>query len=429
MAAAAYFLSLLLLLGSTLYVAAVLLIIGITSDYFSLGILSNMAGGIAWTTMTSYILVAVPLFVLLGEILMRSGVADRMYQSLALWLGWLPGGLIHANIASSALFAASSGSSVATAATIGTVAQPTLMRLGYDKRLVLGSIAAGGTLGILIPPSINMIIYGSLTGTSIGKLFAAGVVPGVMLAIMMSIAAIVVSVVQAKKAKTVEQVVRMSDRIRALVHIIPVLLVFAVVMGSIYLGIATPTEAASLGVVAAVGIAFFNGRLSVEMLHQAFLSSIRTTAMILLVVVASFILNFQLSVTGVPQAMADWISHLNLGPYQTIWIIVIFYLILGCFLDAVAMLVTTIAVVFPLVIALGFDPVWFGIFMTLMMELALITPPIGLNLFVVQNIRIDSGTISDVYIGVLPFVAAMIVFVGVLIYFPGIALWLPSILF
>jgi len=303
------------------------------------------------------------------------------------------------------------------------------MRLGYDKRLVLGSIAAGGTLGILIPPSINMIIYGSLTGTSIGKLFAAGVVPGVMLAIMMSIAAIVVSVVQAKKAKTVEQVVRMSDRIRALVHIIPVLLVFAVVMGSIYLGIATPTEAASLGVVAAVGIAFFNGRLSVEMLHQAFLSSIRTTAMILLVVVASFILNFQLSVTGVPQAMADWISHLNLGPYQTIWIIVIFYLILGCFLDAVAMLVTTIAVVFPLVIALGFDPVWFGIFMTLMMELALITPPIGLNLFVVQNIRIDSGTISDVYIGVLPFVAAMIVFVGVLIYFPGIALWLPSILF
>lgn len=424
-----YFGAILVVLGTSIYVGAALVLLAFGADAMSLGILKNMAGNIVWNTMNSYILVAIPLFVLLGEILSLSGVADRMYRALANWVGWLPGGLIHANIATCALFAAASGSSVATAATIGTVAQPTLLRLGYDQRLVLGSIAAGGTLGILIPPSINVIIYGALTNTSIGRLFAAGILPGIVLAMTMSLIVIILSLVKGSRAETLDAQMTMARRIRSLIHILPVTFVFAVVMGSIYLGIATPTEAAAMGIVAALILSALNGTLTIRMLHTAFESAIKTTAMILLVIVGAFILNFQLSVTGIPQSFANWVVSLELGPYGTIWLLVLFYAILGCFLEAVAMLVTTIAVVYPLVIQLGFDPVWFGIFIIVLMELALITPPVGLNLFVVQNIRVQQGSILDVYRGVLPFVVAMVIFLSILIYLPGLALWLPSLLF
>ncbi|WMS43547.1 TRAP transporter large permease [Acuticoccus sp. MNP-M23] len=424
-----YFGAILVVLGTSVYVGAALVMLAFGADAMSLGILPNMVGNIVWSTMNSYILIAVPLFVLLGEILSLSGVADRMYRSLANWVGWLPGGLVHANIATCALFAAASGSSVATAATIGTVAQPTLLRLGYDQKLVLGSIAAGGTLGILIPPSINIIIYGALTNTSIGRLFAAGILPGIVLAITMSLIVIVISLIKGSKAEKLEDQLTLAQRIRSLVNILPVMFVFAMVMGSIYLGIATPTEAAAIGILAALLLAALNGTLSIRMLHTAFESALKTTAMILLVIVGAFILNFQLSVTGVPQDFANWVVSLDLGKYGTIWLLVLFYAVLGCFLEAVAMLVTTIAVVYPLVIALGFDPVWFGIFIIVLMEMALITPPVGLNLFVVQNIRIKQGSILDVYIGVLPFVLAMVIFLAILIYVPQLALWLPSVLF
>lgn len=424
-----YFGAILVVLGTSVYVGAALVMLAFGADAMSLGILPNMVGNIVWSTMNSYILIAIPLFVLLGEILSLSGVADRMYRSLANWVGWLPGGLVHANIATCALFAAASGSSVATAATIGTVAQPTLLRLGYDQRLVLGSIAAGGTLGILIPPSINIIIYGALTNTSIGRLFAAGILPGLVLALTMSLIVIAISLIRGSKAEKLEDQLTFAQRVRSLVNILPVMFVFVMVMGSIYLGIATPTEAAAIGILAALLLAALNGTLSIKMLHTAFESAIKTTAMILLVIVGAFILNFQLSVTGVPQDFANWVVSLDLGKYGTIWLLVLFYAVLGCFLEAVAMLVTTIAVVYPLVIALGFDPVWFGIFIIVLMEMALITPPVGLNLFVVQNIRIKQGSIMDVYIGVLPFVLAMVIFLALLIYVPQIALWLPSLLF
>ncbi|RAI02009.1 hypothetical protein DLJ53_11535 [Acuticoccus sediminis] len=424
-----YFGAILVVLGTSIYVGAALVLLAFGADLTSLGILPNMAGNILWSTMNSYILVAIPLFVLLGEILSLSGVADRMYRALAHWVGWLPGGLVHANIATCALFAAASGSSVATAATIGTVAQPTLLRLGYDQRLVLGSIAAGGTLGILIPPSINIIVYGALTNTSIGRLFAAGILPGIVLAMTMSLIVIAISLIKGSKAETLDAQMTMAQRIRSLIHVLPVLFVFTVVMGSIYLGIATPTEAAAMGIMAALILAAINGTLTITMLHTAFESAVKTTAMILLVIVGAFILNFQLSVTGIPQAFANWIVSLDLGKYGTIWMLVVFYAILGCFLEAVAMLVTTIAVVYPLVIKLGFDPVWFGIFIIVLMEMALITPPVGLNLFVVQNIRIRQGSILDVYRGVAPFVLAMVIFLAILIYVPEIALWLPSLLF
>jgi tripartite ATP-independent transporter DctM subunit len=361
--------------------------------------------------------------------LTRSGVADRMYRALAVWMNWLPGGLLHTNILTCALFAATSGSSVATAATIGTVAQPTLKTLGYNDRMVLGSIAAGGTLGILIPPSINMIVYGALTNVSVGKLFAAGIIPGILLALTMSLMIVVMSIWRGGASERKEPTPALVARLRLLLNVVPVLFIFLLVMGSIYLGWATPTEAAAIGIVGALAIAAANGTLSIRMLHEAFLSSVRTTAMVILVITAAFALNFALSLSGLPQQVSTYIRDLHWSPMVTIWVLVLFYLILGCFLEAIAMMVTTVGIVVPLVVSLGFDSLWFGIFMTLMMELALITPPVGLNLYVVQNIRITKGNINDVFIGVVPFVVAMLIFVAILIYFPGLALWLPGKLF
>jgi len=426
---ALYFGGLVLFLMAGIHVASAIFMTAVVSDWMSMQVLPSMIGNTMWSTMNEFLLVAIPLFILLGEILTRSGVADRMYKALAAWLQWLPGGLLHTNIATCALFAAPSGSSVATSATVGTVALPTLQRLGYRERLVLGSIAAGGTLGILIPPSINMVVYGALAEVSVGKLFAAGIVPGIIVLLLM-MAVIVIMALLGKVAPDNEKlIIPLAMRLKLLIDVLPVVFIFGLVMGGIYLGIATPTEAAALGVVGAIAIAAANRTLSVAMLHAAFLSALRTTAMVVLVVTTAFVLNFSLSLAGIPQALSEYIGQLGWSPTATIWVLVAFYLILGCFLEAIAMMVTTVGVVVPLIVSLGFDPLWFGIFMTMMMELALITPPVGLNLFVAQNIRLSRGGISDVYIGVLPFAFAMMVFVTLLIYFPQIALWLPNRLF
>ncbi|KCV54709.1 TRAP transporter large permease [Bordetella bronchiseptica] len=426
---ALYFGGLVLFLMAGIHVASAIFMTAVVSDWMSMQVLPSMIGNTMWSTMNEFLLVAIPLFILLGEILTRSGVADRMYKALAAWLQWLPGGLLHTNIATCALFAATSGSSVATSATVGTVALPTLQRLGYRERLVLGSIAAGGTLGILIPPSINMVVYGALAEVSVGKLFAAGIVPGIIVLLLM-MAVIVIMALLGKVAPGNEKlIIPLAMRLKLLIDVLPVVFIFGLVVGGIYLGIATPTEAAALGVVGAIAIAAANRTLSVAMLHAAFLSALRTTAMVVLVVTTAFVLNFSLSLAGIPQALSEYIGQLGWSPTATIWVLVAFYLILGCFLEAIAMMVTTVGVVVPLIVSLGFDPLWFGIFMTMMMELALITPPVGLNLFVAQNIRLSRGGISDVYIGVLPFAFAMMVFVTLLIYFPQIALWLPNRLF
>ena len=280
-----------------LHIGSAIYMVGWIGDATGGGILSAMMGNLAWTTMNEFLLVAVPLFILLGEILLRSGVADRMYGALAEWLRWLPGGLLHTNIAACALFAATSGSSVATAATIGTVGMPAFKNRGYNERLILGSIAAGGTLGILIPPSLNMIVYGAMTGASVGRLFVAGIIPGIILTLMMSGIIIVISLAM-RSDRTPEAMLPLAARLKLLLHLLPVFGIFFVIMGSIYLGIATPTEAAALGVVGALGIAAAMRRLSIAMLHEAFLSTVRTTAMVVLVIVAAFILNFVLSFLG-----------------------------------------------------------------------------------------------------------------------------------
>ena len=412
-----------------LHVASGVFYTAYLADALYMGALPSMIANITWSTMNDFILVSIPLFILLGELLSRSGVAELMYRSLSVWLRWLPGGLLHTNILASALFAATSGSTVATAATIGTIAQPTLAKLGYNERMVLGSIASGGTLGILIPPSINMIVYGALTSVSIGKLFVAGIIPGIALALTMSAIIVVVSLIWGDHHRDDGPLPPLVRRIKMLLDLAPVLLIFILIMGGIYTGLATPTEAAAIGIVAAIAIAAVNGTLSIRMLHESFLSSMRTTAMVMLVLTTAFLLNFSLSLSGLPQQVSEYIRDLHWSPTMTIWVLVLFYLLLGIFIEAMAMMVTTVGIVTPLVVSLGFDPVWFGVFITVMMELSIISPPVGLNLYVVQNLRPVRGSINDVFIGVLPFVVAMLIFVALLIQFPAIALWLPGKVF
>ncbi|MGB3276303.1 MAG: TRAP transporter large permease subunit [Castellaniella sp.] len=382
-------------------------------------------GNTMWGALNDFILTCIPLFILLGEILVRAGVTDRMYRSLSGWFSRLPGGLLHTNIVSCGIFAAISGSSVATAATIGTVAMPAMNARGYNEKMVLGSVAAGGTLGILIPPSINMVVYGAITNTSIGKLFIAGIVPGLLLAGMFMLFIAVYCIVKPSLAGEPEKLAPLSQRLRDLGDLIPPAMVFIVVMGGIYMGWATPTEAAAIGVVMSLGVAAWYRKLSFAMLHESFLAATRTTAMVLLIILGAFFLNYVVGMLGVPQAVSSYVAALGTTPLETIWILVLLYLVLGCFLETLSMMIATVPVIVPLVVSLGYDPVWFGIFLVIMMELSLITPPVGMNLYVVQGIR-GKGSIIDVIRGSLPFVLAMLLLVTLVIYFPGLALWLPS---
>lgn len=395
--------------------------------YFGSPILLSFGTNL-WAVMNDFLLTTIPLFVLLGELLLRAGITRNMYDSLSDWLSRLPGGLLHTNIGACATFSAVSGSSVATAATIGTVALDEFKRRDYHEPLVLGSIAAGATLGILIPPSVNLIIFGALTNTSIGKLFAAGIIPGLMLTLLFMLIIVIAVLLRPGLAERVTTRAPRAERLRRLRHLLPPLAIFVVVMGAIYGGWATPTEAAALGVVLAFGFAWGNGALSFTMLHGAFIATIKTSAMLFLIITAAFFLNFIVGVLGVPQAMSRAITQLGLGPTEMILVLVLFYLVMGCFLETLSMMVGTIPIVMPIVVHLGIDPVWFGIFLVIMMELALITPPVGMNLYVVQGVR-GRGELADVYRGILPFVAAMLVMVGLIILWPGIVTFLPELLY
>ncbi|KAA0892957.1 TRAP transporter large permease [Pusillimonas sp. ANT_WB101] len=416
---------LLVLLGISIPVGAALGLLGLVLDSaYSMLPLSRAIGEVAWATSIEFLLVAIPLFVMLGEILLRSGLAERMYNAMSLWLSWLPGGLMHANIGASALFAATSGSSVATAATVGTVAIPQIKKQGYNESLFLGSLAAGGTLGILIPPSINLIIYGVLTNTSVPRLYLAGIIPGLLMAILFMLAIVLACTFKpAWGGRTIKA--SWSQRLTSLIDLLPPLFIFLLVVGSIYAGVATPTEAAALGVTGALILAAFARRLTITMLKEVFEGTMKSTAMIMLIVIGAAFLNFIMSGTGLTSAITNLITGLNVSPLTMILIIVVFYLILGCFMETLSMMITTIPIVAPIMFALGFDPVWSGIIIIILVEAALITPPVGLNLFVVQSLR-ESGNMNDVMKGSLPFVIMMLVMVAVLVAAPGLALWLPQ---
>ena len=419
---------LLALIALSVPIAAVLGVLALAlAQFYSVMPLHFALGDVMWENGIEFLLIAIPLFILMGEILLRSGIAQRMYGALAQWLSWLPGGLMHSNVGSCALFAATSGSSVATAATIGTVALPEVDRHRYNERLFVGTLAAGGTLGILIPPSINLIIYGLLTDTSVPQLYLAGFVPGLLLAVLFMLTVVVACMFRPSWGGTPIET-SWALRLRSLVHLLPPLGIFFVVVGSIYAGLATPTEAASLGVVASLGLAAFARSLDLKMLRRAVEGTMRTTAMVMLIILAAIFLNFVLAAIGLTQALSQFILELGLTPMQTLLAVIVFYLVLGCFMETLSMLLTTTPLIVPIIVALGFDPVWFGILMMVMLETALITPPIGVNLYVVQGVR-GRGSMNDVIAGTLPFVATMFVMIALLVIFPEIALWLPEIFY
>ncbi len=418
--------SLLVLMALAIPVAASLGVLGMMlAQLFAFLPVSKAAGEIAWSSSNEFLLVALPMFIMLGELLLRSGIAERMYGALAKWLSWLPGGLMHSNIAACALFAATSGSSVATAATVGTVALPQARRYGYNERLFLGTLAAGGTLGILIPPSINMIIYAVLTNTSVPKLYLAGIVPGVVLALAFML---IVLIACAWRPGWGGQriTVPLADCVAGLLHLLPPLGLFFVVVGSIYAGIATPTEAAALGVMVGLGLAWWNKALNWHMLRAALLGTMRSTGMIMLIIVAAYFLNFVMSSIGLTTALTDTVQKLGLSKWEMLVAVIVFYVVLGCFMETLSLMITTIPVIAPVMAALGFDMVWFGVVIIVLVETALITPPVGLNLFVVHNLR-PSGSMNDVILGAAPFVVALFVLLAALAFFPGLALWLPSV--
>ena len=406
-------------------IAVSMAVVGILGGIAAYGLpFMNSIAPVVWGVHNDNLLTSIPLFVLMGELLLRSGIADRMFGALSAWLGRLPGGLLHTNIGCSALFAATSGSSVATAATVGTVALPSLHRRGYSMSMSLGSIAAGGTLGILIPPSVNMIVYGSLTDTSIGQLFIAGLIPGLLLTgiFMLLIAAYALLSGNAQR----EEKVPLRERVKLLKDLVAPGVVFLVVMGSLYTGVATTTESAALGLMSALFFTWRSGKLSWSLLENCFVQTARTSGMILLVMTAAFILNLAIGLTGVAEAMTQWVTSFGLSATAMLLILVVFYLILGMFMDVMSMMVATIPITFPIVQALGVDPVWFGIFIVLMCELGLITPPVGMNLFVVHGIRPDRGSIRDAIVGALPFVVILLGFTLMLIAVPEVVTWLPE---
>ncbi len=416
---------LLVLLALSIPVGIVLFLLGFGIDtFFSPFPLIRGLGNLVWSTSNNATLIAIPFFVLLGEILVRSGVATQTYAALDRWVSWLPGGLVHANVATATMFSATSGSSVATAATVATVAMPQAEKLGYDPKLFSGAIAAGGTLGIMIPPSINLIVYGFLTQSSIPKLFLAGLLPGLGLALGFMVIVAIICLLRPELGGE-RRVFPFPQMLRALLALIPIILLFTIIIGTIYKGWATPTEAASVGVFGALLIASIFGTMNLSVLHRSLLGTIKITSMIMLVVIGASFLNFTLASAGLGAEIEALLAGLGLTPLGTILVVVCIYIVLGFFIETLSLMVVTIPIIVPLVVAQGFDPIWFGILMIVLIEMALITPPVGLNLYVVQGAR-RSGRMGEVMLGVIPFVLVMLVMVAALIAFPQIALFLPN---
>ena len=415
--------------GAGIYVGAALGALGLMIGFaFSDRPFWMFLGQTVWAPSSSFVLVAVPLFLLMGEILLRAGLSERLYRALNVWLDRLPGGLLHTNIAASGVFSAISGSSVATAATMGSVALPFFHGTRYDRRMVLGSLAAGGALGNLIPPGITFIIYALITETSVSALYLAAVGPSLLVVALF----VLVILFKARAAAPVDQAKRralpLRDRLRTLVDLVPTSILILVVLGTIYGGLATATESAALGVIGAMVFAAIDGRLSFRMLNAAAEATARTTAMIGLILFGAYVLNFVFVGLGVPQALAKLVSAMPLPAWAVMLLIIGFYLALGTFMEGFSMVVTTIPVVFPVVLALGYDPIWFGVIVTMLVEIALISPPDGTVLYVLQGMRRDGGPITDIFSGVMPFMLAYILALLILMWFPDIALWLPRVM-
>lgn len=414
-----------LLLGLSVWVAISLFLTALFAiSAFASPPAIKVLSSIAWNAADSWALVALPLFIYMGELLLRTRLSEKMFDGLAPWLGRLPGGLLHVNVAASTLFAAISGSSAATAATIGKINIPELRKRGYDERLVVGSLAGAGTLGFLIPPSLVMIIYGVLADVSIGRLFIAGIIPGLLLALGFMGYLAVVGYVRPELAPRSQERHTLAERLAGLLDLLPVTLLILAVLGSIYTGMATPTESAAIGVVGALVLALAYRTLTWASFVEATLGAVRTTSMIGLIVAGASVLTTAMGYVGIPRAVAEMIAAMHLSPYALVVVLALFYIVLGFFLDGISMIVVTLPIVLPLIKAAGFSPLWFGIFLVLMVEAAQITPPVGFNLFVIQGI--SGRPISFVARAALPFFLILMALAALITLWPEIALYLPG---
>ncbi|HEX6111055.1 MAG TPA: TRAP transporter large permease subunit [Geminicoccaceae bacterium] len=414
---------LLLLLG--VRVAIAMGFVGLLGLYFLLAqpqlpILADRS----WTSVNSFTLTAVPAFVLMGAFLVQSGITTRLFDALVYWFGRTPGGLAHATVGASAIFAAVSGSSLATAATLGSVTAPEMIRRKYSPRLTYGVVAVGSTLGILIPPSIAMIIYGSVVGAPITVLFIAGIVPGLLLAGLFMLTVFGWAVVS-PDAVPRGQAYRFREKVASLLGVLPVAALIVAVLGSLYAGIATPTEVGAIGAAGAGLICLARGRLDLLALYRIGLDTVQVTSFILLIVVGAAIFSWVFDFLRLPRAMVDAITGAGLAPWVVMLMIVVLYLALGMIIESISMMLMTLSVTYPIVVAIGFDPIWFGVVLVLLVEIGLVTPPVGIVLFVLRGMSGDVP-LRDIVLGVLPFLAVMLAFIALLYAFPEIATWLPS---
>jgi len=425
---------------------AILIFVGSLFSFLALGVwvgaalLSTAAIGLAlftsrpigdsmaltiWGEQSSWTLTALPLFIWMGEILFRTKLSETLFRGLAPFMRNLPGGLLHVNIGASAIFAAISGSSAATVATVGKMSIPELRRRNYPEHMIIGTLSGAGTLGLLIPPSIAMIVFGVTVNESISKLFMAAMIPGIVLALCFMLYVIAWSVFNKDTFNPITDV-ETSGMGRRLLDLLPVLCLIAAVIGSIYTGVATATEASALGVLGAIILSAVQRTLSFSTLLESVMGSVRTTAMIMLILMGAGFLSLAMGFTGIPRALAEGIEAWELSPVMLIVILTLFYIVLGCFLDGLSSIVLTMAVIEPMVRAAGFDMLWFGVYVMIVVEMAQITPPIGFNLFVLQGMTgRDMGFIGRAS---FPMFLVMAAFIVLLFMFPGMATWLPEAL-
>ena len=421
-----FFISVLLFfLGSGIWVA--LSMIGVSAIGMMLFTSRPVGDAMAttiWGTSSSWTLTALPLFVWMGEILFRTKLSENLFKGLSPWMQRLPGGLIHVNVVGCALFAAISGSSAATVATVGKMSIPELRKRNYPEKILLGSLAGSGTLGLLIPPSIILIIYGVAVQESIAKLFIAGIIPGIMIALIFMSYVIIWSLINKKSMPKIIEKYSFLEKIKRSKQLLPVIILISAVIGSIYTGIATATEAASLGVVGALVLSYFQKSLTLKTFKSSLLGATKTSCMIAFILAGSTFLSLAMGFTGLPRNLAMWIQNMELSPYVLIFVLMIFYIILGMFLDGISAVVLTMAIIEPMIRQAGFDMIWFGIFLVIVVEMAQITPPVGFNLFVLQGMaKKDMGYIAR---SAFPLFLLMVLAVILVVIFPEIALWMPE---
>ncbi|XDA97318.1 TRAP transporter large permease subunit [Sulfitobacter sp. LCG007] len=418
---------LLVLLAGGLWVAVSLAVMALAAlTFFSGAPAGQVLATTLWANSHSWPLAALPLFILMGEILLRSRLSEDMFSGLAPWLGRLPGRLLHVNVLGCAIFAAVSGSSAATAATIGRMSMPELTRRGYPEGLILGTLAGSATLGLLIPPSIIMIVYGVATEQSIARLFIAGILPGLMLVALFGGYVMLQAWRHPERIPSETDSTTLREKLSASRRLIPVMLLIAGVIGTIYTGVASPTDAAAVGVVLSVILALASGNFGWAAFMDALLSATRTSCMIAFILFGAAVLSIAMGFTGIPRNLAAWISEFDLSPYALLAVLTLFFVVLGCFLDGISVVVLTTSIILPMVEAVGIDPLWFGIYLVIVVEMSQITPPVGFNLFVIQGLTgID---ILRVARAALPFFGLLLLGALLITVFPRIVTFLPDLM-